>query len=80
MKELIEFIVRSLVDEPDRVEVRERDSAFDLELRVADADLGKIIGRRGKTAHAMRTLLRTAAPESERVELDIASREESSAE
>jgi uncharacterized protein len=59
MKELIEFIARSLVDQPDEVRVRELEGqqAIVVELRVADGDLGKVIGKQGRTARAMRTLL-----------------------
>ena len=59
MKELIEFIARSLVDHPDEVRVREVEGqqATVVELRVADGDLGKVIGKQGRTARAMRTLL-----------------------
>jgi len=59
MKELIEVIAKSLVDYPDEVAVREieGDNATVLELRVADGDLGKVIGRQGRTARAIRTIL-----------------------
>jgi predicted RNA-binding protein YlqC (UPF0109 family) len=59
MKELIEFLAKSLVDEPDEVEIRtrNRDQATVIELMVAPNDLGKVIGRQGRTARAMRTLL-----------------------
>jgi len=62
VKELIEFLARSLVDEPDEVEIRtrNRDQATVIELMVAPNDLGKVIGRQGRTARAMRTLLNTA--------------------
>ena len=62
MKELIEFLAQSLVDEPDEVEIRtrNRDQATVIELMVAPNDLGKVIGRQGRTARAMRTLLATA--------------------
>ncbi len=62
MKELIEFLAKSLVDEPDEVEIRtrNRDQAMVIELMVAPNDLGKVIGRQGRTARAMRTLLATA--------------------
>ncbi len=62
MKELIEFLAKSLVDEPDEVEIRtrNRDQATVIELMVAENDLGKVIGRQGRTARAMRTLLATA--------------------
>ena len=62
MKELIEFLAKSLVDEPDEVEIRTRtrDQATVIELMVAENDLGKVIGRQGRTARAMRTLLAAA--------------------
>ena len=62
MKELIEFLAHSLVDEPDEVETRTRtrDQATVIELMVAPNDLGKVIGRQGRTARAMRTLLNAA--------------------
>lgn len=62
MKELIEFLAKSLVDEPDEVELRtrNREGATVIELMVAENDLGKVIGRQGRTARAMRTLLTAA--------------------
>ena len=62
MKELIEFLAKSLVDEPDEVDIRtrNRDQATVIELMVAPNDLGKVIGRQGRTARAMRTLLTAA--------------------
>jgi uncharacterized protein len=59
MKELIELIARSLVDHPDEVKVSEVEGAQTtvLELRVADGDLGKVIGKQGRTARAIRTIL-----------------------
>jgi hypothetical protein len=63
VKALIEFIARALVDHPAEVDVREvqGDQAQIVELRVAKGDLGKVIGRQGRTAAAMRTLLQAAA-------------------
>lgn len=59
MKELVELIARSLVDRPDEVNVREIEGnqATVLELRVADGDLGKVIGKQGRTARAIRAVL-----------------------
>jgi uncharacterized protein len=59
MKELVELIARALVDYPDKVKVKEieGDQATVLELRVADGDLGKVIGKQGRTARAIRTVL-----------------------
>jgi hypothetical protein len=68
MDELIEFIAKSLVDNPDEVKVRgrQRDQQIILELAVAEADLGKVIGRQGRTARALRTLLAAAGQKSRR--------------
>ena len=62
MKELIEHIARSLVDSPSEVSVSEvvGEKTTVLELRVAKTDLGKVIGKHGKTARAMRTILGAA--------------------
>jgi uncharacterized protein len=59
MKELISFIAQSLVDHPDEVDVSEVEGnqTTVLELKVAKVDLGKIIGKQGRTAQAMRTIL-----------------------
>ncbi|MCZ2157288.1 MAG: KH domain-containing protein [Bryobacterales bacterium] len=59
MRQLIEDIVKALVDMPDRVEVSEipGDQATVLELRVDPSDVGKVIGKQGRTARSMRTLL-----------------------
>ena len=56
MRELIEFVARALVEEPEQVRVREAGRRT-LELEVAEDDLGRVIGRRGKTANAMRSVL-----------------------
>jgi hypothetical protein len=74
MRELVERIARALVDEPDRVEVRQLDGeqTIVLELRVATDDLGKVIGKRGRTARAIRTLLGASAVKlNKRVVLEI---------
>jgi predicted RNA-binding protein YlqC (UPF0109 family) len=62
MKELVEAIARALVDNPDQVEVRaiEGEQVTVLELRVHPSDLGKVIGRQGRTAKSMRTILGAA--------------------
>jgi len=66
LAELIRFIAASLVDKPDevRVELVEERAANVYELEVAESDLGKIIGRGGKTARALRTIVQTIAPRS----------------
>ena len=79
MKDLIDFLARSLVTQPDEVEVLEFDRGRSLQLVVADDDLGLVIGRRGRTAQAMRTLLRVSAQRGGAVDLEIMGREESSA-
>lgn len=68
MKELIEFLAKSLVDEPDSVQVTEHEqgNTTRLELRVAQPDLGKVIGRQGRTARALRTVLAAASRGSRR--------------
>ena len=63
MKELLDHMARALVDEPEQVMIEEMagDRVTTLELRVASDDLGKVIGRRGRTASAMRVILSAAA-------------------
>ena len=73
-KELVLFLARALVDEPDEVQVDvvESDRRVTLELTVAPDDLGKVIGKDGRTARAMRTLLSSMQTRSRRrVLLDI---------
>lgn len=74
MKELIDFIATSLVDDPTQVKVSQymRRSDVTLRLRVSKEDMGRIIGKGGRVASAMRTLLRVAAAqEGKRARLDI---------
>ena len=75
MRELLEYLARSLVDEPEKVTVEqfeEDDGTVVLELAVADDDYGKIIGRGGRTANALRTVVKAAAvKENRRVLVDI---------
>jgi len=75
MRELLEDLVRALVTEPEAVEVEEfeeDDGTIVLELSVADDDYGKVIGRGGRTANALRTVLKAAAvQENRRVLIDI---------
>lgn len=63
LKEVVEFMVKSLVDHPDQVEVKEvlGEQTTVVELKVAKQDLGKVIGKQGKTARAMRTILTAAS-------------------
>ncbi|MEJ2148563.1 MAG: KH domain-containing protein [Chloroflexota bacterium] len=74
MKELVEYIAKALVDNPSQVEVTQIEGATSviLELRVAPDDMGRVIGRGGRVANAMRTLLRVvAAKQGKRVTLEI---------
>lgn len=78
MEELVTYLARSLVDDPDAVEVTvvEADRAVIYELSVAPGDLGKVIGKDGRTARAIRTLLSaTSAKQHKRALLDIVDEE-----
>jgi predicted RNA-binding protein YlqC (UPF0109 family) len=69
LKELLEYLARGLVEHPDRVrvnQVEEDDGATVLELSVADDDYGNVIGRGGRTAAALRTVVKTAAAKDRR--------------
>ena len=74
MKELIEFVAKSLVEDSEQVEVREvqGDRTTIIELKVAQEDMGKIIGKQGKTARTIRTLMNaTAAKGNKKAVLEI---------
>jgi len=74
VKELVEYIARALVDNPDQVQVIEVDGEKSnlIELRVAPEDMGKVIGKQGKIAQSIRTLTKaTAAKEGKRVTVEI---------
>jgi len=74
MKELIEYIAKSIVNSPDDVEVTEEtnDEGIMLKLQVADEDKGRVIGKQGRIVQAMRTLLRVkAAKQGTRASLEI---------
>jgi uncharacterized protein len=75
MKELLEYLAKGLVDHPEQVrvaEVREDDGSTVLELSVADDDYGNVIGRGGRTAAALRTVIKSAAvKDNRRVFVDI---------
>lgn len=68
MRELVEFLARSLVEDPDAVSVEEVEDGggIVLEISVADDDLGRVIGRGGRIANALRTVAKAAATRSER--------------
>jgi predicted RNA-binding protein YlqC (UPF0109 family) len=74
MEQLVEYVAKALVEDPEAVEVetvRETDSERVIELRVAPDDRGRVIGKNGRTAHALRVLLDAASPEYLSVSLDI---------
>ncbi|OGL43204.1 MAG: RNA-binding protein [Candidatus Schekmanbacteria bacterium RBG_16_38_11] len=74
MKDFVNFLAQALVDNPEKIEVKELGEGRTtvIELRVAPEDLGKIIGRKGRTVKAMRTLLNAAAvKKKKRVVLEI---------
>ncbi len=68
MKELVEFVARGLVDDPEAVHVEEREQRGELvlALEVGEGDIGKVIGKKGRTAKAIRVLLAAAAARSDR--------------
>ena len=75
MKELLEFIAKSMVSEPDAVTVEEsvQENAVVLTLHVAEGDMGKVIGKQGRIAKAIRTVVKAAAShENKKVTVDIA--------
>ena len=75
MEDLLEFLARALVDKPDEVRVEgfdEDDGTIVLEIHVADDDVGKVIGRGGRTVSSLRTVMRAVASrQDERVLVDV---------
>lgn len=74
MKELLEFIAKSMVNNPDAVEITvvEKDAATVLKLHVAEDDMGKVIGKQGRIAKAIRTVMKAAASnENKKIIVDI---------
>ena len=74
MKELVEVIAKSLVDYPDEVNVTETENekAIVLELRVAQSDMGKVIGKQGRIAKAIRVIMRSgAAKNNQKIAVEI---------
>ncbi len=64
MKELLEYMVKELVDDPDKVEITEEDEddkTVIFKLKVAEDDLGKVIGKKGRTANSLRIIMRAAS-------------------
>jgi predicted RNA-binding protein YlqC (UPF0109 family) len=72
-KELVAYVARALVDEPESVEVLERatEDGVTLALQVAAEDRGKVIGKKGRVAHTMRTLLAAASGDGPSISLEI---------
>ncbi len=66
MRELVEYIAKSLVDQPDQVKVTEREdaNAYIIEITVAPDDMGKVIGKQGRIAKAIRTVVKAASVKS----------------
>ncbi len=77
MKDLVEYLAKALVEHPDQVVVtqREEEDAVIIELRVAPEDMGKVIGKQGRIAKSIRTLVKAAALQSEKrkIVVDIVS-------
>ena len=74
MKEFIEFIVKHLVDNPDKVSVEETtsdDHSIELKLKVDQSDIGKVIGKKGQNITSLRTLLSAAGKGQQRVTLEL---------
>ena len=74
MKELVDYIAKALVDHPDKVEIKEiaGEKTLIYELKVGEGDLGKIIGKEGRTAKAIRTILTAASmKKGKRAQLEI---------
>ncbi|OGC03551.1 hypothetical protein A2276_01400 [candidate division WOR-1 bacterium RIFOXYA12_FULL_43_27] len=79
MKELIEYIVKNLVDKPEEVEVKELsgESSTSIGISVAEDEAGKVIGKEGRIVNALRTIAKAAgAKEMKRVSLEIITKEE----
>lgn len=74
LKELLEYLIRSIVDEPDAIEVREitGEKALVFEIKVAESDIGKVIGKHGRIINAIRTIVRAAAvKEGKKVSIEL---------
>jgi hypothetical protein len=75
MKEIVEFIVKQMVDKPDKVNVEENlpnENTFEIKIKVDQSDIGKVVGKKGKNIDALRTLLTAvAAKERHRVTLQV---------
>ncbi|KAF0134531.1 MAG: nucleic acid-binding protein [Candidatus Saganbacteria bacterium] len=79
MKDLIEYIVKALVDKPEEVNIQETgsESVTVIEVKVADEDAGKVIGREGRIVNALRTIAKAAgAKDRKRITVEIITKEE----
>jgi uncharacterized protein len=79
VKDMVEYIVKGLVDQPDEVRINETENemATIIEVKVADNDAGKVIGREGRIANALRTLVKAAgSKDRKRVSVEILTKEE----
>jgi len=79
VKDLIEYIVKSLVDKPDEVDIQETqgETVTIVEVKVADEDVGKVIGKEGRIANSLRTIAKAAgAKDKKRVSVEIITKEE----
>ena len=79
MKDLVEYIVKALVDKPDEVEIKqtEAESLTILEIKVGAEDVGKVIGKEGRIANAIRTIVKSAgAKDRKRVTVEIMTQEQ----
>jgi len=79
MKELVDYIVKALVDKPDEVDIAETqgESLSIMEIKVAKEDMGKVIGREGRIANAIRTVAKAAAAkQKKKVTVEIVSKDE----
>lgn len=68
MRELVEYMAKNLVDEPDKVVVKQREepNAFIIEINVAPDDMGKVIGKQGRIAKAIRTVVKAASTKADK--------------
>ena len=79
MKDLVEYIVKALADKPDEVEIKqtETESLTILEIKVSTEDVGKVIGKEGRIANAIRTIVKSAgAKDRKRVTVEIITQEQ----
>jgi len=78
MRDVVAYLARALVDDPDRVTVQEYrgQRGVTYEVRAAPADVGKLIGRGGRTVKALRKLVKAVAPDGRRIEVEVLAEDE----